>query len=234
MKQRIAVCAIALAIGLLAFSTAFAEEQDTFEPEWDGAYGGAVLGISKLKTTTTDVKGNSVYPGYKYDFDNSGVVGGLLAGYNWSFDHWVTGVEADFSFGDIQTSSMGFDPLQRDQDAVSKVHWLSTLRARAGYSFGRFLPYLTGGVAYADVTDKNIDYDAGVYDPRDSCTNRETRLGWVVGGGAEYQLSEFWMLRFEGMYVDLGEIEMKSPAGWDVFRQKSTVTTLRFGLIYNF
>jgi len=240
MNIKTTLCLVVYIICILTISSASAEGKDTFKTKWDGAYIGAVLGKSTLKSTTIDSNGYSGVPnhpkGYEFDYEDSGTIGGLLAGYNIKFGNWVTGIEGDFSVGDLHASSFDFDNT-KDEKVESEIHWLATLRGRVGYSFGRFLPYLTAGLAYADITDKLTDYDGVAppfVDPGDSYSSRKLRAGWVVGGGAEYLLSESWLLRLEAMYVDLGRVDNTIQNGNTSFGQRSKIETVRLGLAYHF
>ena len=73
------------------------------------------------------------------------MMGGGQLGYNWQANHIVLGVEGDASKYDI---SQNTPTLRYDQD------WQSTLRARAGYAVGRFLPYATAGLGLTDTIAK--------------------------------------------------------------------------------
>lgn len=35
--------------------------------------------------------------------------------------------------------------------------------------------------------------------------SQQSRVGWALGGGAEYAITSNWSLKVEGLYVDLGE-----------------------------
>jgi len=69
----------------------------------------------------------------------------------------------------------------------------------------------------------------------------ETRIGWTVGGGAEYALRARWTLKAEYLYADFGKISTTSmltapPGKKDVFAHSATfnVHILRLGLNYRF
>ena len=81
---------------------------------------------------------------------------GVFAGYNFQFAETVLGIEADMTFGSVSAS--GSDTLSRQTrlsngyrarstatgtEAVELKNW-ATLRARAGYTLGAFMPYVTG------------------------------------------------------------------------------------------
>ena len=84
-----------------------------------------------------------------------------------------------------------------------------SVRARAGYAFGRFLPYVTGGVAigsfYTDAQVFGTDLD-GVTNFAASGTKSATRVGWTFGAGVEYAVNNHWSLRAEYRYTDFGHL----------------------------
>jgi outer membrane immunogenic protein len=81
-----------------------------------------------------------------------GVIGGGQIGYNWQWSVVVLGVEADLQSSrqhDNQTCATFCDPTPGGSIALieQKLPWFGTLRARAGWTNGPTLLYLTGGVA---------------------------------------------------------------------------------------
>ena len=133
--------------------------------------------------------------GYNYQFANNVVIG-IETDLQWS------GIEGkhDYSFVDqfgyLSTYSFG-----------GSVDYFGTIRARLGYAYDRFLPYITGGVAYGKtaytyhtVTNDPAGYDNYVQADDFSSTN----WGWTIGAGAEYAITNNWTLKAEYLYVDLG------------------------------
>lgn len=119
---------------------------------------------------------------------DGGVVGGTL-GYNYQYGQAVLGLE-----GDIDWSGMGGNATCGGTTCTVNNDWLGTVRGRLGYSFGQFMPYVTGGLAVGDIkTDI-----AGVG------SANETKAGWAAGGGLEYHISGPWTAKVEYLHVDLG------------------------------
>src|SRR3954466_5187294 len=122
-----------------------------------------------------------------------GVWGGQV-GYNWQFGHVVAGLEADFSgSGQLFDKSYACDVggavvpgctiLPKD-----RIRWFGTARARAGFTNGPWLLYLTGGAAWQNLASEGHVSMAGVggWDVFNTST---TRVGYSVGLGAEAALS---------------------------------------------
>ena len=69
----------------------------------------------------------------------------------------------------------------------------------------------TGGVAIGDI-DFRQDFFApfaGVRAGQSGSTD-ETKVGWMVGGGLEYTLSNHWRMRGQYQYIDFGSVDFNS------------------------
>src|ERR1700691_4485339 len=80
-------------------------------------------------------------------FDISGGLVGGTVGYNYQFGQAVAGIEADIDWADINGTTNTFCTF----GCKTSDTWLSTVRGRLGYAADRFLPFVTGGVAFGDV-----------------------------------------------------------------------------------
>jgi outer membrane immunogenic protein len=124
------------------------------------------------------------------DFNLSGgLVGGTL-GYNYQVGQAVFGIEGDIDWSSIKGSSTTNCPL----GCETRNSWLGTVRGRLGYAFDRFMPYVTGGVAFGDI--KATANGLG--------SQTSTNAGWTVGAGVEAALVGNWTAKVEYLYVDLG------------------------------
>ena len=130
-------------------------------------------------------------PGGPYANDNidlSGVLGGVLLGYNFQSNNIVYGIEIDASIGDVEGKNTFFP-------AVG-IHFHQTtqgsLRLRVGYAMGNTLIYATGGGTLASVEVDQI----GVV----NATDEETQYGFIVGGGIEHKVSDAISIRGEYLY----------------------------------
>ena len=101
---------------------------------------------------------------------------GGFAGYNWQWDDVVIGLEASYlhgSFGGSSTASKAlvsgsalsdslFHSVAVDSSVSIAISDMATLRARAAYAWGCFLPYVFGGIALgnADISHSVTVHDA--------------------------------------------------------------------------
>lgn len=177
---------------------------------------------------------------------NGGIIGGNI-GYDQQVGGVIVGVEADLSwtnFGDNAThvfrgdSSIGMPPIT----FATSYHmdWFSTMRGRVGLPLGSsLLIYGTGGLALADVS---ISTTVSVGDPPMgalSGSEKETKVGWTLGGGAEYAVTDHVTIKAEALYYDLGSISMNAstPEFTEVsidVDQQVAGTLARAGIGYKF
>jgi outer membrane immunogenic protein len=149
---------------------------------------------------------------------NGGLVGGEI-GYDIVTDGWVVGLEGDISwtdFGDSNTHlvqgdpTIGFPPIKFITNY--QMDWISTVRGRIGVPLDHFLIYGTGGLALADVS---MNQTVTVGDPPLGSlvgSTKKTKVGWTLGGGAEYALCNNITVKAEALWFDLGSISLNAAA----------------------
>lgn len=139
--------------------------------DWAGFYVGA---------TAAHGWGTSDHDGVNR-FDAAGYLVGGTVGYNFQLDNAVIGIEGDLSWSDIDGAKAG---------ESSRVEWVGTARARAGYAFGNILPFATVGVALADIRSTGAAYDV-----------TERQLGLAAGAGVEVGVTENISLKAEYQFL---------------------------------
>lgn len=176
---------------------------------WTGLYVGAHLGAGIGSIETSDVA--------SADLDLSTFLGGLQAGYNMQFGQYVAGLEIDATW----TSSDGDDASDNGAHISGGSDWLSSARLRLGYTTGDLMIYATGGVALGDI-------DLSVSKGLSSSDMSETMVGYAVGGGVEYKLTDSWIARVEALHYGFGEEKLDSSIG--NLDADTDITTIRAGL----
>jgi outer membrane immunogenic protein len=142
--------------------------------------------------------------------DASGFIGGGQLGCNWQINATVLGVEADMQYTHLDASRRVSWPGDANSIAVNfredfRSRWLATFRGRAGWLMNPdVLLYATGGLALARL--QTFDSIVAAADPNDfvRTSGSSTRVGWTVGGGAEWMFAPRWSVKAEYLYVNLG------------------------------
>lgn len=151
---------------------------------WNGVYVGVHAGGAFDRFEGTSRKSR-----------NELLLGGQL-GYNLQMGGLVTGLEADISAGGLGKDAKRAGGISAD------MRYVSTLKARAGFAFDRFLVYGLGGVAY------------GSLKASDGLVSKEkSKLGYVVGAGAEYGITDHLSAKLEYNYVSLGKQAFQFNSG---------------------
>jgi outer membrane immunogenic protein len=158
---------------------------------------------------------NAGFPG-GLGSQSAGFIGGGQAGYNWQTGAFVLGVETDFdgstlskSFNNVGSPFVGAGALTGDAFTINgknSLTWLGTTRGRVGFVVtpdNRLMIYATGGVAYGGGNSQ--------FTVRDNTTGSilsanpgSSRVGWVIGGGVEYAVTNNITIKGEYLYADLG------------------------------
>lgn len=202
---------------------------------WTGFYYGAQVGYGwgKNNFNVNDSFGDF----NRFSYTTNGVIGGLHVGYNMQWNQLVLGLEGDI---DATSQSKQFNgPFPFGSSLVGggllaaplggnfnyTVHHVleASIRGRVGYAWDRVLVYATGGVALGDFnTGISGTFPAGVvvggpnagpFNAFGGSTNFSTdRVGWTVGGGLEYALTNNWSLRAEYRYTDFGHYTVLTTA----------------------
>jgi outer membrane immunogenic protein len=173
---------------------------------WTGCYVGLNAGWSQEKTsgynatptTTLGVVG-TVYPGTT----ERGAIGGFQAGCNYQVQQqWVVGLEGDWDAMGHSGSAVVINPaINPAAAATTEELWDATVRGRLGFiPAPKTLLYVTGGAAWMKISSTQIITTA----PSASNNNQaDTRLGWTIGGGLEYAVTNNVLLRAEYLYVKI-------------------------------
>lgn len=202
-------------------------------PNWTGGYVGLTFGAGNGESNHCDLglAGNCSLPptvSEQISTDPSGSVFGVVLGYNHQFsNNIVIGGELGFSLSQMEGSSPSGILFDCGTTCDTEIERFATLRLRLGYAFGNFLPYVTGGVAQTTFRG-SIARSAGTV----------TDTGAVYGVGAEYLLSNDWILRAEVLqFEDVGIVHYDTlpvcPAPGCALVDNG-YTVARLGVLYRF
>src|SRR5262249_58803390 len=122
---------------------------------------------------------------------------GGQVGYNWQWASLVFGVEGDFdaatltASGNTVTNSIAAPGFPVGFQASSSINWLSSVRARLGYTWGPGLVYLTGGGAVGNTGINALAWGSGGA----ACIQGNftgTQSGWAPGAALALSHAAEW------------------------------------------
>jgi outer membrane immunogenic protein len=182
---------------------------------WSGFYIGGNLGAA-FNPNDLSIKDLSEEQDLSLRFSNdTDLIGGVQAGYNWQTGPWVLGIEGDVDFAD-------------------NINFLASARGRLGWGVGNWLFYGTGGVAFIDSDNDFVVISADDGPFGFSGGNNET--GFVVGGGIDYKVAPHLSLGVEGLFYDFGSDDRHLVAGDEPFvlKEDEDFAVVRARLNYHF
>lgn len=199
---------------------------------WTGFYIGAHLGYGWGTASSFNVPtaGNGdAFNGPIDGIETSpyGWLGGVTVGYNYELDNLLIGVESDLGY-------LGADDGIRNAFGFQTTEYggYGTLTGRLGYHQDRWLFYVKGGLAFADVLTQAGAITGGFIDPSDYTFEDDIKTGWVYGFGIEHAIQPNISIKAEYLYMDFGTDKTGNFDG-DTFTHEHDLHTLKVGLNYN-
>jgi len=176
---------------------------------WTGFYAGVHGGYIGHDSTGTLVAvgagtplGADFGPGGRRNLDSDGFMFGGQIGGNVQFGAFVAGIEADISYTDVGARNVYTSAAGRVTTFRSDMDYFGTVRGRLGLAFDRVMIYGTGGLAYAGLDNRVTSTIVG--GPNYGATNDETEIGYTVGGGIEFAITNNLTVKGEYLYYDFG------------------------------
>jgi outer membrane immunogenic protein len=213
---------------------------------WTGFYVGGHLGggLAQKKwndLTPIDPLNNPTFTGTNPQdmgsHNATGLLGGIQAGYNWQFAHWIVGVEGQYSFADLTgdhqntfTAAAGvpnfFTSGTQVASLATRIDGVGTIAGRIGYAsdlIDRTMFYVKGGAAYARdrytegtqtsllvcINNPPLNCAAGGFTGLFSAS--QDRWGWMGGVGLEYGLTQNWSAKVEYDFLGFGTKNVNMP-----------------------
>ena len=166
-----------------------------------------------------------------------GIIGGAHVGYNFSTQSLgfgglggaggVFGIEGDVDGSNYKKTYL----LGGISDSMNQ-NIQGSVRGRFGVAVDRALLYATGGVAFGDLSNSYTNTINGLND-----SMSHTRVGYTVGGGVEYAITNNFSLRAEYRYTDFGSFNdplTSSTNGGGIVRHHETNNRVQAGFSYKF
>jgi outer membrane immunogenic protein len=193
---------------------------------WTGIYIGGQVGYAWAS-------GNNNFTGFDPFFDTgtflstnlngnpSGVIGGANVGYNYQINQWVLGLEGSVDGTSLSNTAAAIFPDGTTLSAHSNADIQGSIRGRVGIAWDRALIYATGGVAFG-----GFNTNVSIANPGTTLLGAApffasgnvstTRVGWTVGGGIQYAITNNWSVRAEYRYTNWGTLNDGSLSGGTV------------------
>ncbi|WP_019218837.1 outer membrane protein [Bartonella florencae] len=180
----------------------------------------------------------------------SGFIGGIYIGANFALSHnFILGIETDILFtnrkdtitkaikvdsDDSGKKNRSVEESGAKKDSVILSHtlekkWTGATRMRVGLPFDRIMPYVSAGVAYGQFHDILSISIAGENDFKGRSDVTETMIGYTLGGGVEFAMTDNIIMRAEYRYSDFGKKKFK-----DEIELKYKTNDFRAGVSYKF
>jgi outer membrane immunogenic protein len=193
---------------------------------WTGIYVGGQIGYGWGNVNSN--YGNNFGDYASLSYSTQGVIGGAHVGYNLQLNQFVIGLEGDVDGTSLSKSYNRFVPFgggfayaapYGGSVSFNTSHNIEgSIRGRVGYAWDRVLIYATGGVAFGGfnssvcgnfpggVVVTSPNGFTGAFGAFGGCSSASTtRVGWTVGGGLEYAVTNNWSIRAEYRYTDFGK-----------------------------
>jgi len=203
---------------------------------WTGLYVGGHVGGAWAHREISDAR-------FGLDFGRSsdGVfIGGTQVGYNYQFNTFVLGAEADFSWvaNDNNGGDGVFVPGVGNVRVAAENKSITTAAARFGVALERILLYGKAGggwVGHDDLTITNVTTGASI-----SAGHDGTRSGFLLGAGMEWAFAENWSAKVEYNYLGFDRRTFVVAPGAPIFagdtfnHGNSNVQMVKAGVNYRF
>jgi opacity protein-like surface antigen len=214
---------------------------------WTSCYGGAHVGGAWASKDLTDpvqlvqdqLLGFPATAGVTtVATDPSGVIIGGQIGCDYQFAaNWVVGFEGAASGSTLKgraTTALPLGSLGDQETVTASADILTSLTARVGYAWDRWLFYAKGGAAWVGDHYSVVGSFQGT---PFNFKGDDLHSGWTVGGGAEWAIWGRWSIKLEYDYYDFGHgnvlmsdniLTLSGP-----IETNQTVQTIRIGLNFH-
>lgn len=217
-----------LTLASAGFLTAFAVPAFAADPmielpmtapgfDWTGYYAGLQAGYGWGQS---DITGTPDPFTASPDLDG-GFIGGHVAGL-WQFNQAVIGAEAELNYAAIN----GNVELAPGNSVGTEIKWFGSVNAKAGYAVDRLLVYGIGGIAFAGIeTSQNVGT---------AFAKTQTNVGWTVGAGVDYALTDKFVVGAQYRYYDFGSEHYDTPDAFSDRDQDVKLNAVSLNLRYKF
>jgi len=162
-------------------------------PIWSGFYVGGQAGYSWANADFTHTSTTGFVE--DFSFHPSSAIGGAHAGAQGQWGNWVLGLEGSFNFTRLDETIVS--PLRPPSFKTFELDDIATVVGKAGYAANRWLIYVKGGWADANIRTEGTNPLNG-----STAAPRAWESGWTVGGGVDYLLAPNWIAGVDFNYYN--------------------------------
>jgi opacity protein-like surface antigen len=202
---------------------------------WTGGYIGVFAGGHWSKDRWTSDETNPAQDLGAFDIKvNGGNFGGLI-GANLQQGRAVWGIEADGGWMTGSGTFAGDRGVRAVFDTLEiEMHANAHGRLRFGYDAGTWMPFIAGGVAYANtrITIRDPENLSSSAVPVENRTLN--RVGFTFGGGVDWKFAQNWIARAEYLYDRYGTASYGSAQQQDSEHFQMNSNIVRGALIYKY
>ena len=214
-------------IPVFTWTGAYIGGQVGYEFGKDNAFASATANGAGLAASGPQPKGviGGAHVGYLFSTQSLPLFGNTLGGLLGTGA--VIGIE-----GDVDGSSARANYNLGGIAATSRDQIQGSIRGRLGVAVDRVLFYATGGAAFGGLKNTYINTITGGAD-----SINKTRVGYTVGGGVEYAITNNYVFGVEYRYTDFGtytDFLNGSTAGGVAVRHKETENRIQARFSYKF
>ena len=208
-------------VAVAALAGAVSAQADGYEPKgravyerpynWSGLYFGVHAGESWSQIDATFPDGNPAativgVAGQGFSVSHSAPIVGGQIGLQHQFGQVVLGVEGSFSSAFQNNPGVDLCPKQTIAlfNCVARFDDVLTVGGRAGWSMGKWMPYVTGGYASARFTEKVNNKSLAPVATTIEEWQGGRASGWYIGGGVDVAIAHGWTVGLEYRHYDFG------------------------------
>jgi opacity protein-like surface antigen len=158
---------------------------------WTGFYLGGFVGYLSGR-----LEGPPLHVTDARNLEDDGWTAGLLAGYRYQFpNRFVLGLQLTVPLWAEKGTATSFGFPGTTYEVETNYAILGNVQL--GYAFGRWLPFVQGGVGFANVTSRVFNFVPAVLEVEQDHTL------WTVGAGLDYAVTNNFIVGARYTYVDV-------------------------------
>lgn len=220
MKAKTLIAGVALvALGTTAAGAADIAVKSPPPPvpifDWTGIYVGGNIGGAWANNDWRDSLFLTNFNNNKGVFIGGGQIGG-----NYQIGQFVIGGEWDFDWAANNNNNAGTTiPGVGNINVTSNDRFITTVAARFGWAIDRWLVYGKAGAGWAGTNDLAVTnlttgavFTCSTFNTIVNARCGNSTVGWLVGAGFEYAITNNWTVKLEYDYLGLENRTFVIPA----------------------